>query len=333
MKAVFDGKQGNKQGKSGKATTALQSGIQTRNGAAAGIGAKACDATGAGTWRCPQSALQVAGPTQREWRSISYARSPQVIGRERTVTPKARTEAGHRGARNSKKNGDVLRQAPQVKYAYIEAHMETTPTALICRALGVARSGYYGWKARGESERSKQNSKLLARIKEVHRTSREAYGAVKTWRELNLRGIACGKHRVARLRRQAGIEARRKRRFRVIVENHHTAPAAPKSRATPIQRCHPQSSLGGRWHLHPHPAGLSASGGLVGFALSPGGWLGYGRQTELATGHVGSGYGAPASAARARSDSPYRPGNVLCSTRLPGEIVDAWPASEHEPTR
>jgi transposase InsO family protein len=93
--------------------------------------------------------------------------------------------------------------------------------------LGVARSGYYDWKARGESERSKQNSELLARIKEVHRTSREAYGAVKTWRELNLRGIACGKHRVARLRRQAGIEARRKRRFRVIVENHHTAPAAP----------------------------------------------------------------------------------------------------------
>ncbi|MDD2701437.1 MAG: hypothetical protein PHH36_09390, partial [Sideroxydans sp.] len=44
---------------------------------------------------------------------------------------------------------------------------------------------------------------------------------------LNMRGIACGKHRLARLRQQAGIEARRKRRFRVIVENHHTAPAAP----------------------------------------------------------------------------------------------------------
>src|SRR6267143_1367944 len=29
------------------------------------------------------------------------------------------------------------------------------------------------------------------------------------------------------LRKQAGIEARRKRRFRVMVEHHHTAPAAP----------------------------------------------------------------------------------------------------------
>lgn len=97
----------------------------------------------------------------------------------------------------------------------------------LCRTLGVARSGYYDWKKRGESKRSKQNRELLARIEEVHRASREAYGAVKTWRELNTRGIACGKHRVARLRRQSGIEARRKRRFRVIVENHHTVPAAP----------------------------------------------------------------------------------------------------------
>ena len=114
-----------------------------------------------------------------------------------------------------------------MKYAYIEARMETMGIARICRTLGVARSGYYDWKTRGESERTKQNSALLAQIKEVHRASREAYGAVKTWRELNARGIICGKHRVARLRQQAGIEARRKRRFRVIVENHHTAPAAP----------------------------------------------------------------------------------------------------------
>lgn len=96
-----------------------------------------------------------------------------------------------------------------------------------CQILGVARSGYHDWKKRGESRRSQQDRELLARIREVHRASREAYGAVKTWYELKSHGITCGKHRVARLRRQAGIEARRKRRFRITVENHHTAPAAP----------------------------------------------------------------------------------------------------------
>jgi putative transposase len=114
-----------------------------------------------------------------------------------------------------------------VKYEYIEAHAGMIGAKRLCHMLGVARSGYYDWKTRGESERSKHDRELLAQIEGVHRASREAYGAVKTWHELNMRGVSCGKHRVARLRKQAGIEARRKRRFRVIVENHHTEPAAP----------------------------------------------------------------------------------------------------------
>lgn len=52
----------------------------------------------------------------------------------------------------------------------------------------------------------------------MHEENREAYGAVKTWRELKAQGIECGRHRVARLRRGAGIEARRKRRFRITTQ-------------------------------------------------------------------------------------------------------------------
>ena len=97
----------------------------------------------------------------------------------------------------------------------------------LCRMLSVSRGGYYAWRARGESQRIRRDRELLTHIEQVHEASRHAYGAVKTWLELRTRGIACGKHRVARLRRQAKIEARRKRRFRVMVEHHHTAPAAP----------------------------------------------------------------------------------------------------------
>lgn len=61
----------------------------------------------------------------------------------------------------------------------------------------------------------------------MHQEHREAYGALKTWFALKERGIACGKHRVARLRQAAGIEAKRKRRFRVITEHHRTPQAAP----------------------------------------------------------------------------------------------------------
>lgn len=112
-----------------------------------------------------------------------------------------------------------------MRYAFIRSHGGSVNQ--LCGLLSVSRGGYYAWRNRSESDRRRRDRELLTHIEHVHTESRQAYGAVKTWLELRARGVACGKHRVARLRQQAGIEARRKRRFRVIVEHHHTAPAAP----------------------------------------------------------------------------------------------------------
>ncbi len=97
----------------------------------------------------------------------------------------------------------------------------------LCQALHVSRSGYYAWCARGDSRRAVRHRELLVQIKRVHGAAREAYGAKKTWLELNAQGVSCGKHCVARLRQRAGIEAKRKRRFRLTVEHHRRAAAAP----------------------------------------------------------------------------------------------------------
>lgn len=107
-----------------------------------------------------------------------------------------------------------------MKYGFIRAHDRRFRVSAMCRVLRVSRSGYYDWRDRPESERTRREQGLLALIRRVHREAREAYGAKKTWLELNKAGIACGKHAVARLRRRAGIEARRKRRFRVMTEYH-----------------------------------------------------------------------------------------------------------------
>jgi transposase InsO family protein len=96
-----------------------------------------------------------------------------------------------------------------------------------CAALGVSRSGYYAWRACPESRRARENRALLTRIQAVHTEAREAYGADKTWRVLRAQGVACGRHRVARLRRAHGIEARRRRRFRLAYTARNSAPAAP----------------------------------------------------------------------------------------------------------
>lgn len=114
-----------------------------------------------------------------------------------------------------------------MKYDFVRTHEAQFRVASLCRVLRVSRSGYYAWRDRPPSARAQADARLLEDIRRVHHAHFEAYGALKTWRSLNGQGIACGKHRVARIRREARIEAKRKRRFRIITEHHHTAPAAP----------------------------------------------------------------------------------------------------------
>lgn len=99
--------------------------------------------------------------------------------------------------------------------------------AAMCRVLQVSRSGYYDWIKRLPSQRSIESAILLKHIQAVHQQFRQAYGALKTWKHLNRIGIACGKHRVAKLRADAGIEAKRKQRFRITVEHHKMPAVAP----------------------------------------------------------------------------------------------------------
>lgn len=114
-----------------------------------------------------------------------------------------------------------------MKYAFITQQRQQFSLPSLSKVLQVSRSGYYDWLKRMPSARELANDTLLQHIRAVHGKSRKAYGAVKTWRRLNQLGIACGKHRVAKLRKLAGIEAQRKRRFRLTVEHHHTPQAAP----------------------------------------------------------------------------------------------------------
>lgn len=113
-----------------------------------------------------------------------------------------------------------------MKYAFIHQQKDGNVTAL-CKVLQISRSGYYDWKKRRPSRRTIDDQQLLQHIRTVHNRYRQAYGATKTWQHLNHIGIKCGKHRVARLRVQAGIEAQRKQRFRLTVEHHKTPQAAP----------------------------------------------------------------------------------------------------------
>jgi putative transposase len=114
-----------------------------------------------------------------------------------------------------------------MKYAFIRTHAHTHHITRLCGALGVSRSGYYAWRDRPPSARVVEDQRLLPLLRQIHHEMREEYGAVKLWREVNRRGIQCGRHRVVRLRKLGRLETKRCRRFRVIVEHHQFPPPAP----------------------------------------------------------------------------------------------------------
>ena len=100
--------------------------------------------------------------------------------------------------------------------------------ANLCRALQVSASGYHGWKRRPPSARSQADVQLAAVIAATHHELRERYGSRRLWRELRTRGIACGRHRMDRLRREHGLWTRRRRRFMRARGAYNRIPPPPR---------------------------------------------------------------------------------------------------------
>jgi putative transposase len=110
-------------------------------------------------------------------------------------------------------------------YRLIEAERTSFSIPLMCRMLGVSRSGYYDWRGRPPSKRSRQDAALSAKIRQIHRSSRETYGSPRVHAELRALGTCCSRKRVERLMREAGLRGciRGKR----IATTHRSKRASP----------------------------------------------------------------------------------------------------------
>ena len=113
----------------------------------------------------------------------------------------------------------------------------------MCRVLKASTSGYYAWKTRLISKRELFDKYLTTQIQMVHVESKANYGAVKTWKALRIKGISCGKHQVARLRKANGIESKRRKRFKVTTLSRNTAWIAPNK----LNRCFQVSKPNKAW--------------------------------------------------------------------------------------
>lgn len=114
-----------------------------------------------------------------------------------------------------------------MRFAFIRAEKALLPTAKLCRALGVSRSGYYAWTRRPPSSRALVDAKLVPVIRASHARSRATYGSPRIHQDLRALDHRVSRKRVARLMRREGLCARPPRRYRVTTESGHKLPVAP----------------------------------------------------------------------------------------------------------
>lgn len=113
-----------------------------------------------------------------------------------------------------------------MKYAYIHNNRPMWQLRMMCRLLGVSKSGYFAWLNRPESHRSVTDRSITVKIKAIHATSRRTYGSPRVHRELVANGLEIGRRRVERLMKAVGINAKPPRRFVTTTDSKHDDPIA-----------------------------------------------------------------------------------------------------------
>lgn len=113
-----------------------------------------------------------------------------------------------------------------MKFIFMNQYRSEFRIQKMADVLGVTRSAYYAWMKRGKSRRSKENDRLINRIRALHTRSHEIYGSRRITAALRSEGQSCGKNRVARLMQKESIVSRMRRKFLITTHSKHSFPKA-----------------------------------------------------------------------------------------------------------
>jgi len=97
----------------------------------------------------------------------------------------------------------------------------------LCEVLDVSTSGFYDWVERPESNRSRDNRRLMTKIRNSHQSSRRIYGSPKIHKDLVADGESCSENRVARLMKKMNVQSKMARKFVVTTDSKSTQKPAP----------------------------------------------------------------------------------------------------------
>ncbi|MCW3427860.1 IS3 family transposase [Escherichia coli] len=163
-----------------------------------------------------EGALQQTSPEREPDISTGIARLKRQLAErdeELAILPKGR---------------DILREAPEMKYVFIEKHQAEFSIKAMCRVLRVARSGWYTWCQRRTRISTRQqfrqhcDSVVLA----AFTRSKQRYGAPRLTDELRAQGYPFNVKTVAASLRRQGLRAKASRKFSPVSYRAHGLPVS-----------------------------------------------------------------------------------------------------------
>jgi transposase InsO family protein len=113
-----------------------------------------------------------------------------------------------------------------MKFGFIRVQKAFHAVRTLCRVLEVSRSGFYAWSRRPASQRSLDDSRLVAEVAAIFDENKRRYGSQRITSELRDNGVRVGRHRIRRLMHQVGLRARRRRRWVRTTDSRHSHPIA-----------------------------------------------------------------------------------------------------------
>jgi transposase InsO family protein len=100
------------------------------------------------------------------------------------------------------------------------------PVAALCRNLRVTPSGFYAWRGRPESTHTAEDRRLTVLIRASFETSKHRYGSPRVHEDLIEQCERVSRKRVGRLMRDDGLQARRRKRYKLTTMSDHDQPVA-----------------------------------------------------------------------------------------------------------
>jgi putative transposase len=113
-----------------------------------------------------------------------------------------------------------------MRFRFIVAEKARHTVVMLCRCLQVTPSGFYAWRRRPESTRSRDDRRLKVLVRASFDESQQRYGSPRIHRDLIAQQEPVSRKRVIRLMQEEGLQARVRKRFTCTTMSDHDQPVA-----------------------------------------------------------------------------------------------------------